>query len=49
MSDCYDFNNKTLYYKTYSNNRLTAISLNDKNYDSKKLTSYDLELKQDIK
>ncbi len=48
-SDCYDFDSKTLYYKTYSNNRLTAVSLNDKNYDSKKLTSYDLELKQDIK
>ena len=47
-SDCYDFNNKTLYYKTYSNNRLTAISLND-SYDKNKLTSYDLELKQDIK
>ena len=47
-SDCYDFNNKTLYYKTYSNNRLTAISLNN-SYDKDKLTSYDLELKQDIK
>ena len=47
-SDCYDFNNKTLYYKTYSNNRLTAISLNN-SYDKNKWTAYDLELKQDIK
>ena len=37
------------YYKTYSNNQITAIKLNDMNKNSRELTIYDLEEHQQIR
>lgn len=37
------------YYKTYNNNQITAIKLNDENKNSYKLNIYDLEEHQQIK
>ena len=49
-SNCYSSKTMSMYYRTYQNTRLNAISLkNHKNLDSKELTIYDLELKLDVK
>ena len=46
-SNCYDLDNKTLYYTTYENRQIVAVTLNeDKN--SNRLIAYPFERKQVI-
>ncbi|MSE09594.1 linear amide C-N hydrolase, partial [Lactobacillus salivarius] len=46
-SNCYDLNNKTLYYTTYENRQIMAVTLN-KDKNGNKLVVYPFERKQII-
>lgn len=47
-SSCFSLNTKTYYYKTYDNNQINAISMNNINLDSDDLYSYKFIEKQNI-
>ena len=46
---CMNTSKGIYYYKTYNNSQITAIRLNNENINSKDLTIYELENKQQIK
>ncbi|NYA74442.1 linear amide C-N hydrolase, partial [Lactobacillus salivarius] len=46
-SNCYDSDNKTLYYTTYENRQIVAVTLN-KDKDGNRLVTYPFERKQII-
>lgn len=46
-SNCYDLDNKTLYYTTYENRQIVAVTLN-KDKDGNRLVTYPFERKQII-
>ena len=48
-SSCINASKGIYYYKTYYNNQINAIMLNEKNKNSKELTIYKLETNQNIK
>ena len=47
-ASCMNVSRGIFYYKTYENNRITAIRLTDKNSSAKALSTYELQTKQDI-
>ena len=48
-SCCINLDKGIYYYKTYGNNQITAMKMNEKNINSKQLTIYELIEKQQIK
>src|SRR5699024_6805534 len=46
-SNCYDLDNRTLYYTTYENRQIVAVTLN-KDKDGNRLVTYPFERKQII-
>jgi choloylglycine hydrolase len=45
---CYDLTTQTLYYKTYSNSQINAVSLSPENVNSTSVSAYPVSMEQSV-